>query len=98
MKDTMAAGIYLGLLVMAASFIILKSIDYLFLVAFDFPLFRKPDTLQLLVLTTLAFLFRYQFKTERTENGKGVFLVTFISTIGYLVIKKFNFAPWPDLS
>lgn len=74
-------------------YFLLKGLDAAFIAGWDRPLFTRPDALQLIILTTLAFAFRHQFKRGETEYGKGIFLATFVTAMGYLICRKLNFAP-----
>lgn len=95
-KDTLISGIMLGGVVIVVFLLVLKMLDYAVSSLLDRPLFTKPDALQLIILATLVIMFRQRFKTGSFENGKGLFLITFLATMAYLVWKKTNFATWQD--
>ena len=86
-------GFVKGLLVIYGLYAVLKALDQLILYWLDRPLFTKPDSLQLIVLTILIMLFRQPFKAGDFHRGSGIFLATFLSAIGYLIYRKYNFAP-----
>lgn len=95
-KDSVLSGFLFGAFVIAGLYMFLKWLDNLIHMWWGRPLFTKPDALQLIILATLTVVFRQKFKTERMENGKGVFLATFLATMAYFVWKKTNFAGWQD--
>jgi len=85
-------GFCSGILLITGMYGMLKVIDMLILYALDRPLFIRQDSLQLMILATLALLFREQFKKGSFQSGSGLFLATFLSAMGYLMFRKYNFA------
>lgn len=93
-KDRFMVGFLMGSVSITVLYFILTGIDHSFEHFLGRPLFTKPDAKQLIILTTLIFLFREQIKGEELEKGRGLFLALFISTMAYLFYKKTNFALW----
>lgn len=87
------SGFLRGMSLIWLLYFLLKGVDAAFSAGWNRPLFTRPDALQLIILTTLAFVFRHQFKRGETEDGKGIFLATFVTAMGYLICRKLNFAP-----